>query len=816
MQINSLLKPLILQSLFISFVILITPIISFAQQQRTILENKSLSTNTKSSVEALADLSIEQLMSIEVSSTTFFDIAPEKSPGSLYIVPQKLIESSYSASISDFLQYYVPGVHISNAYSSGSLYSTRGIASPSNATTLFMLNGTNMNVSSGTGINTNLNLPLLGDIQRIEVLKGPCSIIHGSGSINGFINVIPKNGRENLGGFIKSEVGLTDGLLKTETGYGSTSSEYGDIFIYAGGVKSDGIGESGNYKTAYNSLNSSDNAKIEEFSINNNYFPDINTRFSLNWNRENFTLFGVVQNEKIESTTPWRAFSIQPTAQDNNLQETSAGLYSQTSASNDNISSYSNKQVEMKTMALLPQLSLDLTDSENLTIGLPLQYFEYDPGAYLSPLQSEICSEIQLKSNLIFRTTRLPDHLIAFGGSAFSKQLSSDRISFYIPDLVDQNGDFMLDFKADLKWIETSIFFEDNYKLTKNLNLFAGIRYDKVRDSSFQITTLEGFSIINNDQIEVVPANYTNKSNDIYSIDVLIPRVGVTYDIDNNKTVKFVYQEGYHYPDYMTILKSIQLRDNKPIVAEEVQSYELSYYQDFMADRLQFNLSLYSNIFDNTIFSIISDELEQLTAHYRADEFASAGFEASFKFIPDSGTNMEVSYSFSQPYNMEDDTELNPYLVSKSGDHWRAFPEQTVKMNITRSFINDRLDISIGALFNSPTETVTQSTINSPINISSEESQESDLQTDALSKEQSVQELPSEYGSTTGDLFDHHRFVVNFGVRYHFTKNCSLTIKGENIFNNTVPAAGYYYSLQNYENISLEHPTYTIGLDWKF
>ncbi|MBF0303683.1 MAG: TonB-dependent receptor plug domain-containing protein, partial [Desulfamplus sp.] len=318
----------------------------------------------KSSVEALADLSIEQLMSIEVSSTSFFDVAPEKAPGSLYLISQEQIEKSYSSSISDFLQYYVPGVHISGAYSSGSLYSTRGIASSSNVTTLFMLNGTNMNVSSGTGINTNLNLPLLGDVERIEVLKGPCSIIHGSGSINGFINVIPKNGKDNRGGFINTEVGLKDGLVKAESGYGSFSPEYGDIFIYAGGVKSDGINENGKY------IKIGDNPdRFGRISINDNHFSDINSRFSLNWNRDNLSIIGVVQNEKVESTLPWKPYFNQPSSSNSNEI---AGTTDQNSLLEEDIVSYYNKNVMMKSMVLLPELKLDLTQSEKLTIGLPI------------------------------------------------------------------------------------------------------------------------------------------------------------------------------------------------------------------------------------------------------------------------------------------------------------------------------------------------------------------------------------------------------------------------------------------------------------
>ncbi|MBF0242764.1 MAG: TonB-dependent receptor [Desulfamplus sp.] len=739
--------------------------------------------SSKSSVETLANLSLEQLMSIEVSSTTFFDVAPEKAPGSIYLISQDEIKNSYSKSVSDFLEYYAPGVHISNTYSAGSLYSARGIASPSNATTLFMVNGTNMNVSSGTGINTNLNLPFLGDIERIEVLKGPCSIIHGSGSINGFINVIQKSGRDNLGGFINTDFGLTDKLLKLEAGYGSQSLEYGDIFIYAGGVKSEGVSQTGK-STKSGSENSEE---LNQTTLNDNYFPDINSRFSINWNRDNFSLFGLVQNEEVESTLPWSApestiYNNQPANLSNPPSNTT--------------NSYKNKQIAMQTMTLIPQLNLELTETEDLRIGAPIQYFEYDP-AYFSSQQedSELDSELHLKSNFILKSTRFQDHRIALGASLFFKHFNSDSFSIYLPSLISNDANLMVETKADLKWIETALFFEDNYQLTKNLNLFAGIRYDRVNDASFKFTTLEDIKIKSDDGMSEleIPANTQGDDTDAYELNVLIPRVGVTYDIDDNKTIKFVYQEGYHYPDYITVMNSINYfwgeqafgkPFNEPLVAEEVKSYELSYYQNFIQDKIGFNLTLYSNIFDNTVFVLIDEDLDGFSDTIISDKFISSGFETSLKVTPNSTTTVEVSYSFSQPYNMKDDTEINPHFVDPSGDRWRAFPEHTVKLNMAKSFMHDKLSFSLGCLFNSPTNTTSQ---NSSMQIQNRD-----------------------------DIFDHNRFIVNFGARFNLTDNCSLMFKAQNIFDNNVPATGYYYNLQNAENISLEHPTYTIGMSWQF
>ncbi|MBF0572404.1 MAG: TonB-dependent receptor [Desulfamplus sp.] len=787
-----------LKKLFFNIVLitasLLYPIFSMAE-----------SSKSRSSVEALVDLSIEQLMAIEVSSTTFFDTPPEKAPGSIYLISQEKMENSYSSSISDFLEYYVPGVNISRAYSAGSLYSARGIASPSNSTTLFMVNGTNMNVSSGTGINTNLNLPLLGDLERIEVLKGPCSIIHGSGSINGFINVIQKNGRDNQGGFINTEAGLNDGLIKTETGYGVSSSEYGDAFIYAGAVKSDGISESGNSNAANQS------------TINDNYFPTINSRFSLNWERDNFHLFTFFQNEEVESTLPWRPVTKNQTTQPTTSSDSSGTVDNQTTEPSNNIyyQPFSNKHVGMKTMAILPQLNLDLTDTEKLTIELPIQYFEYDP-AYFSSETFDLDSEIQLKSNLIFKTTRFSNHRVAFGGSTCFKQFESDRVSIYLPSIATENGDFMVDTKAELKWFEASLFFEDNYQLTKDLTLLAGLRYDTNYDSSNSFKNVEGFTVSGDGgQAMYIPPDSLDLSVDGGFGYALIPRLGITYDIDEHKIIKFVYQEGYHNSDYITIMKYLNsFSGGAPIVSEEVESYELSYHQDFMNRKFQFNLNIYSNIFDNTIFILMDQDEDGFVDSQITDEFISSGFEASLTYNPVSDTTMEVSYSFSQPCNMKDDTEVNPHLVDKTGDLWKAFPEHTVKMNITKSFMNEKLDISLGAIFNNATDTVGESS--SQANANTQE------QTDQISEEQQnltaelENPLPDQNSKSPTDLFNHDRFVFNIGARYHLTKNFSLIVKGENIFDNDVPAAGYYYNLQNSENISLENPTYYIGLNWKF
>ena len=708
--------------------------------------------HSKTLVEALAELSLEQLMTLEVSSTSFFDIEPEKAPGSLYLVTTDEIDASYISSLADVLQYYVPGVHISDTYSAGPLLSTRGIASSSNGTTLFMLDGHSINVSNGNGINTNLALPLLGYVARIEVLKGPSSIIHGSGAINGFVNVIQKNGRDDPGGFVTIETGFPHNLLKAETGYGWSSHEKGDIFLYAGVVQAEGIDEDG---TMFDSL------------------PDANTRFSVNWQRANVEISAFMQDETVESPLKSRSFG----------QEYS--------------------KVAMKTAAILPEIDFSFTDTEVLTIGTPFFYFEYEPDflshemAYQGLDITNLDTEWHLKSNILFKTTRFALHKIAMGGVIGVKRFQSD-LTRVGTAFSDGGGEFMSrtdrgedPFTAaiDIEWVEASLFFEDNYQVSPSVLLFAGLRYDALHPQSFDLTS-EGREI-----------EYEGESEDISTA-----RLGLTWDVGSHQHLKLFYHEGYHYPGYINFLSYADSNDSFTI--EKVSSYELGYDHGFMGDRCRFSLNLYYNIFENTLFFSAPEEREDDTSSMDAtpgtvtdessggdasedveleisDRFVAVGLEARLHFKPDDQTWFDVSYGISHPHDTDTANFLKS-LTDVSGDHWKSYPEHTVKFNMGRQMLDGKLMIALGCLYTSPIDT--------------------------------MEDAPSMDGfdNAAEDLFNHPRFVVNMGIRYNVSEHLALTLKGENILNNDVPATGYYYNVLNWEQITLEEPIYSIGIRWAF
>ena len=61
---------------------------------------------------------------------------------------------------------------------------------------LVLLDGMPINDASGSGAAFNFGVDTLGDIERIEVVRGPMAAIYGSNAIGGVINLITRKGTQ--------------------------------------------------------------------------------------------------------------------------------------------------------------------------------------------------------------------------------------------------------------------------------------------------------------------------------------------------------------------------------------------------------------------------------------------------------------------------------------------------------------------------------------------------------------------------------------------------------------------------------------------
>ncbi|MHC2435168.1 TonB-dependent receptor [Bradyrhizobium sp. USDA 4451] len=115
------------------------------------------------------------------------NLTPLQTPASVEIVTAQTIAERGQHNVLDAVTQDAAGFIATPAPGNGGLsFSTRGFAGSNSVMTLY--DGTRFYVGSGT-----LTFPYdTWSTQRIEVLRGPASVLYGEGAIGGVINVIPK------------------------------------------------------------------------------------------------------------------------------------------------------------------------------------------------------------------------------------------------------------------------------------------------------------------------------------------------------------------------------------------------------------------------------------------------------------------------------------------------------------------------------------------------------------------------------------------------------------------------------------------------
>lgn len=94
----------------------------------------------------------------------------------------------------------------------GIIWGMRGVSPNRNTKFIFLVNGHKMNHESRDGAVSELDLGLLTDIERVEVIRGPAGVVYGSGAIAGVINLVTKEIKEDNNEF---RAGITNTGLES-------------------------------------------------------------------------------------------------------------------------------------------------------------------------------------------------------------------------------------------------------------------------------------------------------------------------------------------------------------------------------------------------------------------------------------------------------------------------------------------------------------------------------------------------------------------------------------------------------------------------
>ncbi|NRB42970.1 MAG: TonB-dependent receptor plug domain-containing protein [Pseudomonadales bacterium] len=182
----------------------------------------------------LYSLSLRELMQIKITSNSLAETKLEDSPAAITHISHQDIVLSGARSLDELLQIYVPGLQLMRKRN-GTALGIRGVISDRNDKYIMLVNGRVMNEHTDLGGISERFISLLGDIDTINVIRGPGSVVHGPGVIAGVIDITTIPGdTEKQGQWVQARLGAIEEFISLEYSIARRLANEGSVFFYFG------------------------------------------------------------------------------------------------------------------------------------------------------------------------------------------------------------------------------------------------------------------------------------------------------------------------------------------------------------------------------------------------------------------------------------------------------------------------------------------------------------------------------------------------------------------------------------------------------
>ena len=179
----------------------------------------------------LTELPIERLMQIEVTSVARRSETISQSPAAISVVTQEDIRRSGAMNIPDALRL-VPGLEVARLDASQWAISARGFNDVFADKLLVLQDGRSIYTPLFSGVFWDVQGPMLEDVDRIEVIRGPGATLWGANAVNGVINIITKSSKDTQG-LLLSAGGGNENRAFSNVRYGGKINDTAFFRVYA-------------------------------------------------------------------------------------------------------------------------------------------------------------------------------------------------------------------------------------------------------------------------------------------------------------------------------------------------------------------------------------------------------------------------------------------------------------------------------------------------------------------------------------------------------------------------------------------------------
>lgn len=157
----------------------------------------------------LLNMSVEDLLNVEVTSVAKKAKSLNNSPAAIYVISHEDIKRLGATSIPEALRL-APGLNVARIDSSKWAVSARGFNGRFANKLLVLIDGRNTYTRTFAGVYWENQDIMLEDIERIEVIRGPGATLWGANAVNGVINIITKHSADTQGGLLAAGGGTEE------------------------------------------------------------------------------------------------------------------------------------------------------------------------------------------------------------------------------------------------------------------------------------------------------------------------------------------------------------------------------------------------------------------------------------------------------------------------------------------------------------------------------------------------------------------------------------------------------------------------------
>lgn len=183
----------------------------------------------------LLELSLEELMSLQIRPAGSLTTSSARlGPSTVTTITQEDIQASGARSLNELLDIYVPNLQMIRHHWEARHLGLRGIINDREEKYLLVVNGRVMNERTHYGVLGERDLPLLGDIHHIDVVRGPGSATYGAGAVSMVVDIVTDTAQTFTGTELTGRLGAVEEFQSAEIKHGRRFGEDSGLLLYVG------------------------------------------------------------------------------------------------------------------------------------------------------------------------------------------------------------------------------------------------------------------------------------------------------------------------------------------------------------------------------------------------------------------------------------------------------------------------------------------------------------------------------------------------------------------------------------------------------